>query len=160
MPSNQFLSQDAVGFGYEEDSFFISLANESSALTGSATQVPAGIMKKNGRIANVFIGVGTPAVSASGFVSGTVDAQVKINSAAVLSTLPAITMVGSAGAAGRRATNAGGGTSAVVNQASAFASAGNMISIDYNLRSVGSAAATAAGTGFYVGVVVRYETTV
>jgi hypothetical protein len=53
-----------------------------------------------------------------------------------------------------------GGTSAVVNQASAFASAGNMISIDYNLRSVGSAAAGAAGTGFYVGVVVRYETTV
>ncbi len=158
MPANQFLSQDTVGFTFDEETLFISLANESSALTGSAIQVPAGIMKKPGRINNVFIGVGTPAVSASGFVSGTVDAQVRINSAAVLATLPAITMVGSAGAAGRRATNLGGGTSAVVNQASAAFSAGAMISIDYNLRSVGSAAATAAGTGFYAGVVVRYET--
>jgi hypothetical protein len=105
---------------------------------------------------DVAIGVPVPAVSASGFVSGTVDAQVNINSAAVLSTLPAIAMVGSAGAVARKTTLTGGGTSAVVNQNSCYFSAGDCISVDYNARSVGSAAATAAGTGLYVGVRVRY----
>ena len=157
MALNNFLSQDTVGYSFDEEIFVVSLANESSALTGSATQVPAGIAKRAGRIADVFIGVGTPAVSASGFVSGTIDAQVRINSAAVLSTNPAITMAGSAGAAGRKATNAGGGTSAVINQASATFAKGGMISVDYNMRSVGSAAATSAGTGLYIGVVVRYD---
>lgn len=169
MPSNQFLSQDAVGFSFEEETLFINLASESSALALSAIQVPAGIMKKAGRVVAAFIGVGAPSVSASGYVSGTVDANVRINSALVLSTAPAIHMAGSAGQVGRRATNIAGqvgqsaaavsAVSGVVNQASAAFSAGAMISIDYNLRSMGSAAAGAAGTGFYVGVVVRYETT-
>jgi hypothetical protein len=157
MPANNFLSQDAVGYTFDEEVFYFALANESSALTGSATLVPLGIAKKAGRIADVFIGVGTPAVSASGFVSGTVDVQARVNSAAVMSTLPSIVMAGSAGAAGRKATNNGGGVSGVVNQASAAVAKGGMISIDYNARSVGSAAAGSAGTGLYVGVVVRYE---
>ncbi|CAB4142932.1 hypothetical protein UFOVP434_52 [uncultured Caudovirales phage] len=159
MPANNFLSQDAVGFTFDEEVLYFMTANETSAHGISGATIPVGIMKKPGRIAAAFVGVGTPAVSASGFVSGTVDAQVRINSATVMSTLPSIAMAGSAGQAGRRATNFGGAgvTSGVVNQASAAFSAGAMISIDYNARSVGSAAATAAGTGVYVGVLVRYE---
>jgi hypothetical protein len=157
MPSNKFLSNDTVGYRFEEVTFTASLVNESSALAGSAIQIPVAITPRAGRIVAAFIGVGTPAVSASGFVSGTVDAQVRINSAAVLSTLPAIAMAGSNSAAGRKATNAGGGVSGVPNTASSLFSAGAMISVDYNARSVGSAAAGAAGTGLYIGVTVRYE---
>jgi hypothetical protein len=160
MADRLFLSNDSTvsggGIESDEEVLFFSFANESSALTGSAINVPLGIAKANGRIADVFIGVVAPAVSASGFVSGTVDATVKINSATALSTNPAITMAGSAGAATRKSTIAGGGTSAVVNVASANFSAGDAISIDWNARSVGSAAAGAAGTGLYLGVKLRY----
>lgn len=157
MPSNNFLSQDAAGFTYDEEIVMFAFANESSALTGSATLVPAKLTARAGRVVGAFIGVATPATSASGFVSGTVDAGVRINSAAVLSTNPSIVMAGSAGQAVRKSTNASGGTSAVVNAASAAFVAGAQISIDWNARSVGSAAAGAAGTGLYVGVVLRYD---
>lgn len=160
MPANQFLSQDTAGFAFDEETLYFMTPLETSAHGISATGVPVGILRKPGRIQNVFIGVGTPAVSASGFVSGTVDANVRLNSATICTTLPSINMVGSAGAAGRRNTlvSASGVTPAVINPASNSAAAGTMISIDYNARSVGSAAAGAAGTGIYVGVVVRYET--
>ena len=161
MANRLLLSNDSTvsggGIQPDEEVLFFSWAGESSAHgTLSATLVPLGVAKANGVISDVFIGVVLPAVSASGFVSGTTEAQVNINSAAVCSTVPLINMAGSAGQAVRKSTNAGGGTSAVVNVASATFSAGDQISIDYNSRSVGSAAAGAAGKGFFAAVVVRY----
>lgn len=156
-----FLSNDSTittgGIEFDEELLFFNFANETSALTGSATLVPLGAAKAPGVIADAWISVVTPATSASGFVSGTVDIQVNINSAAVLSTQPAIVMAGSAGQATRKSTIAGGGTSAVVNTASAAFSAGDAISINWNARSVGSAAAGAAGTGLYATVRLRYS---
>ncbi len=171
MADRLFLSNDGLtsaqipGYDFHEEIRFFSLANESSALASSATLVPVFLADKPGRIVDFWIGVVTPAVSASGFVSGNVSATVNINSAAALSTPPAIIgPVGSAGAAGRQTTNttftsAAGKpspVSAVVNPLSANFSAGDMISINYNLQSAGSAAATAAGTGFYAAVKLRY----
>jgi hypothetical protein len=153
------LTNDAVdpsGFSYVEEVFTWNVASETSVMAASATLLPIAAMKANGRIVNAFIGLVTPPVSASGFVSGTVDATFRINSAEVLSTLPSIPMAGSAGAATRKSTNAGGGVSAVVNTASASFSAGDQISFDYNARSVGSAAAGATSKGLYATVVVRY----
>lgn len=155
-----FLSNDAVGGGidFNEATFYFGFASESSAAgTASATLVPLFVAPENGRIVDCFVGVVLPAVSASGFVSGTQEANVRINSVQILSTVPAINMAGSAGQAVRKSTNAGGGVSAVVNWGSATFSAGDQISIDYNSRSVGSAAAGAAGKGLQVGVKVRYS---
>ncbi len=171
MADRKILSNDTVtaplkqGLVADEEVFTFSLANESSALTGSATLVPLTIAKQNGRITDFVIGVVAPAVSASGFVSANVSATVNINSAACLSTVPVIYgPVTSAGAATRKVTNAVSASaagnpapvSAVVNQASANFSTGDMISLDYNLLSVGSAAAGTAGKGFYAMVRVRY----
>ena len=171
MADRLYLSNDAntsaqiAGYNYHEATHTFAFANESSALTGSATLVPLFIAPENGRIVDFYIGVVTPAVSASGFVSGNVSADVRINSAPVCSTQPQIVgPLGSAGAAGRQTTNttftsAAGKhspVSAVVNVNSANFSAGDMISLDYNLVSGGSAAAGAAGKGFYAGVKVRY----
>jgi hypothetical protein len=157
----QILSNDSTisggGVEFDDEIFTFNFANETSALTGSATLVPIVNAKAPGVIADVWIGTVAQAVSASGFVSGTVDAQVNINSAAVLSTLPAINMVGSAGQVVRKTTLTGGGVSAVVNLASASFSAGDAISLNWNARSVGSAAAGAAGAGLYVSVRLRYK---
>ena len=161
MANRLLLSNDSTvsggGIQPDEEVLFFMWANESSAHgTLSATLVPVGIAKANGVISDVYIGVVLPAVSASGFVSGTTEAQVNINSAAVLSTLAAINMAGSAGAAVRKATNSGGGVSAIITTASAVFSAGDQISLNYDSRSVGSAAAGAAGKGLYAAVTVRY----
>lgn len=160
MADRLFLSNDSTvsggGIQPDEEIFFFGQASETSALTGSATLVPLTIAKSNGVISNVIIGVALPGVSASGWVSGTVDATVRINSAAVCSTNPSIAMAGSAGQATRKNTLTGGGVSAVINTASAAFSAGDQISVDWNARSVGSAAATAAGQGFTGAVVVRW----
>lgn len=170
MPSRVLLSNDSTisggGIEYDEEVLYFSFANESSATGGagaSATLVPVGIAKAAGTIADVFVGVVLPPVSASGFVSGTTIVNARINSAAVCSTTPSIAMAGSAGQAVRVATNmpanaaSGLVTSAVVNAASAAFSAGDQISIDWNTISVGSAAAGAAGKGLYVGVKLRYN---
>ena len=157
------LSNSVAGITYEEEVFPFVFAGENSAHGASATlRSVIGPMNRPGRILSLDLGVVAPAVSASGFVSGTVDADVRINSAGVCSTLPAIAMAGSAGQAVRVATNgpanaaSGLVTAGVVNTASANFSAGDMISVNYNARSVGSAAAGAAGTGLYVGIRVRY----
>ena len=155
--ANLFLSRDAAGYSFDDNVVFVSLANETSALTGSATLVPAAVTYRPGRIVDAFIAVATPALSASGFVSGTVDAQVRINSAAVLATQPSIAMAANSAGMGRRATNAGGGVSAIINPSSASFGRGAMITVDYNARSVGSAAAGVAGNGLMVGVVIRYD---
>jgi hypothetical protein len=159
-------SAQVVGYEYEERVFHFSLARESSVHGSSATLVPVAIVDKPGRIVDFYIGVVSPALSASGFVSANISADVRINSAVCCSTQPQLVgPVGSSAQFGRQATNttftsaAGKASpvSAVINSASAAFSAGDQISIDYNLVSGGSAAAGAAGTGLYAAVKVRYN---
>lgn len=162
MAERKFLSNDSTASGggieYDESVFPFNAASESSVFANDAlTLIPLTIAKANGRIVDVVVGVVLPPVSASGFVSGTVLADARINSALVCSTQPSITMAGSAGQAVRKSTLAGGGVSAVVNAASAVFSAGDTISFDRSTLSVGSAAAGAAGKGFYGYVKVRYD---
>lgn len=159
MAQRVFLSNEAdVGSHYDEEMFTWAFDRESSAHGNSGTMIAvAGPMKGTGEIVDFYIGVTRIAVSTSGFISGTVDAQLRINSAACLSTQPAITgPVASAGVAVRAATNAAGGISAVVNSASAAFIAGDMIAIDYDCESGASNAASQSGTGFYAAVKVRY----
>jgi hypothetical protein len=161
MPARLFLSNDSTvsggGIEYDEELVFFGTASETSAHGASALQVGSVIAKGNGTIVDLVVGVSLPAVSASGFVSGTTLADVRINSAVVCSTQPSIPMAGSAGAAARKCTLAGGGVSAVINANSAAFSAGDMISIDWNAVSVGSAAAGAAGKGVSGYVKLRYN---
>jgi hypothetical protein len=154
-----FLSNDAAGYSFEEAEFTYDFASETSVHGNSAAVIGiAGPMKRAGKIVDVAIGVVRPATSASGFVSGTVTATMRINSAAVCSTDPAIPMAGSAGQAVRVSTNSSTvATSAVVNAASAAFAQGAQLQFDYNARSVGSAAAGATGTGFSLTCRVRYD---
>lgn len=157
-----FLSNDAAGYTYDTRLIFAGFAQDNSAHGASTTMtevfmVPFG---KSGEILDVMLGVELPAVSASGFVSGTTDVTVRINSVAVCSTNPSINMAGSAGQAS--ATNTFGkntaiATSAVVNAASNAFVAGDYITVDMNARSVGSAAAGAAGKGLYAQIRYRYK---
>lgn len=161
MPDNIFLSNDTVGYNANEETFVYNFASETSVLNGSATLIPVGIAKANGRVSKVVLGVVRPVLSATGFVSGTTDLDVLINSATCMSTLPAIGMAAASANAVRTATNKPGVNSAavvsgVVNAASANFSAGDQIAINYNARSVGSAAVGATGVGLYAAVTVRY----
>lgn len=164
-PDELFLSNDAVGYAYFDRFANPGFASEASAHGASTTltevfMVPPGF---SGEILDVQLGVVLPAVSASGFVSGTVDATLRINSVAVCSTNPSITMAGSAGQAYRVFTYGVSGvasglvTSGIVNTASAAFVAGDQISIDMNARSTGSAAAGAAGKGLFISVKYRYK---
>lgn len=144
------------GYEYEEEVIRWNFANTAS-VHGASAVVGMGIARSNGRIVNFYLGVDRIAVSASGFVSADVTAQPRINSAAVLSTAAAIVgPVGSAGQAVRKNTQVGGGTSAIVNTASAAFSAGDHFHLDYNALSVGSAAAGQSGLGLYAALIVRY----
>lgn len=171
MADRLFLSNDTVGggVGYAEQTFCypcggtMTEGSVHGAANFSGAVLPMFIAKGNGRILDCFIGVVQPALSASGFVSGTVTATPRINSVAVCSTNPVIKMVGVSSGVVRTSTNnllsaqlSAGGASAVVNVNSANFSTGDQISFDYNTFSVGSAAAGAAGSGFYIGVTVRY----
>lgn len=160
---SNFLTNDAAGYSYFERIHQFGFASEASAHGASTTltelfTVPPGY---SGQIMDVQLGVVLPAVSASGFVSGTIDATLRINSVAVCSTVPAILMAGSAGQASATTTFGTGITalitSGVVNVASNAITQGDRISIDMNARSVGSAAATAAGKGLFGYVRYRYK---
>ncbi len=161
MPSGLWLSNDTNGFTYYDRHLEdLPLLNDTSAHGASAAmRTLFGPMPRNGNIVDVGIAVARPATSASGFASGTIDLTLRINSAAVCSTNPAINMAGSAGQAVYTATNAGQATavSAVVNTASSRFSTGNMLSYDWNARSVGSAAAGATGTGMAMWAIVRFD---
>lgn len=159
------LTNDAIGYQYQDRYSYFGFASEASAHGASTTlttlfQVPDNF---SGRILDVGLGVVLPAVSASGFVSGTIDATVRINSVAVCSTNPSIAMAGSAGQAYRVFTTGVSGiasglvTSAVVNVASNALVDGDQIAVDMNARSVGSAAATAAGKGLAGYVKYRFK---
>lgn len=164
MASRLFLSNDSVtGNKFHEQTFVVHpFVNVTSALTGSATGTVAFVAPANGKIVDFYFGVGQVALSASGFVSADISCNVRINSASCLSTLPSLTgPVATSALCVTQATNktsAANLTSAVVNAASAVFSAGDIITIDHNARSAGSAAAAgAAGNGLSVGIVVRYE---
>lgn len=153
------------GIQNDEQMFFYNpQVNETSALTNanSAQLIPLFIAKAPGRIVDCFVAVAQTAVSASGFVSGTANANVRINSVAILSTQPSIGMASASAANNRsRSNNAstsnGVVTSAVVNQNSNTFAQGDQISIDYGYLSAGSAAAGLGATGISVGVLVRYS---
>ena len=162
MADRLLLSNDTdKGYYFQEEVFSWTTPLETSAHGFSAVNVPlVGPMPHNGRIVDIILGVAQPALSASGFVSGTVDANVRINSGATIcTTAPAIAMAATSATCVRKATNevTTGVTKAVLGAGSAVFSAGDMIEVDYNARSVGSAAAGAAGNGAYIAVVVRYD---
>lgn len=171
MASRIYLSNDSVtsvkptGYQYDEDTFWFNpVVNDTSVHGTTSSAVMAelvGPLKANGVIQDVFIGTRRVAVSASGFVSADLTCTVRINSVAVCSTDPKLTgPVGSAGLAVRQATNsptsAANVVSAVVNTASNAFSTGDMLQLDWSVLSAGSAAAGQSGTGFYIGVLVRY----
>lgn len=166
LPQDQLvLTNDSKGYAFNERIAFFGFANESSA-HGAAAITLAEVFTVpaiSGEITEVGIGVVLPAVSASGFVSGTTTATVRINSVAIMSTAPAIAMAGSAGQAYRVATAFTSGiasglvTSGVVNAASAAFNAGDQISVDMTANSAGSAAAGAAGKGLYGYIKYRFK---
>lgn len=157
MADELVLSNDSAGFQLAARTYVFNSVSETSVHGVSAAVVPLFQAQASGRISDFQIGVVLPAVSASGFVSGTVDATLRINSVACLSTNPSIAMAGSAGQAARAATNVSGAlaVSGVVNVASGAVVPGDQVQMDYNARSVGSAAAGAAGKGFYATVTFR-----
>lgn len=157
MADELVLSNASAGYTLAARTYVFNFASETSAHGVSAAVIPLFQAAGSGRISDFQIGVVLPAVSASGFVSGTVDATLRINSVACLSTNPSIAMAGSAGQAARIATNVSGAlaVSGVVNVASGAVVPGDQVQMDYNARSVGSAAAGAAGKGFYATVTFR-----
>lgn len=175
MADNLILSNDALGYEFYEETIEFPTCvplplNDASALafSTSAAPAPVRVMNRPGRIIDFGFGVVNPAVSASGFVSGTIDATLTINGVgSVLSQLPTVKMYGSAGQlsgalSGRVFVNASAASTAfqipaVINQASAQFNAGDQLGVQVNARSVGSAAAGTAGAGFYGYVKVRYS---
>ena len=157
MADRIMLTNDEVGSAFAEETFFFNFASETSALAASAVTIPLCAPPVAGQVVDVVLGVVRPALSASGFVSGTVDFDVKINSVTCLSTKPAIAMVATSALAVRTNTNDGAAaaTKAVLNASNAF-DANDQICVEYNARSVGSAAAGAAGVGLYAAIKVRY----
>ena len=166
MADRIFLSNDSSGNAqtgagiWDDEQTFMFAINETSvhgAASMSAATLGQFIAKGNGRITDVFVGAPSVALSASGFVSGSLTAQVRINSAVVCATVPALNMKATSSVIpDYTATNTGTGVSAVLTAASAVFSTGNMISLDWNSFSAGSAAAGQAGKGLYVGIRVRY----
>jgi len=163
-----FLSNDTVGYNLTDaigTKFANPFVNDTSALTGSAGNVAfLGPMPLPGRVVDFGLAVFRPAISASGFVSGTVDATLRINSTAILSVNPSINMLTTSAAIGAPYTtqfaasySAGQASAATINTNSAAFAKGDFISYDHNARSVGSAAAGAAGIGLRLYVVLRYN---
>jgi len=155
MPDRLFLGNDAVrGYGYDERVIVLPiLANESSVhVTSANTLVPVFTCPANGRIVDFYISVVNVALSASGFVSGTVSADLRKNSASVLSTVPAITgPVATSALVVRQCTlgpSAANIVSAQINQASAAVSAGDQLAINWTMQSGASAVPGSAGKGF------------
>lgn len=162
MADRLFIGNDAVtGYGYDEVVVPLAvLANESSAHAAAAvTLVPIWTAPANGRVVDFYISVVNVALSASGFVSGTVSADLRKNSASVLSTVPALTgPVATSALVTRQCTlgpSAANLQSAVVNQGSATFSAGDQFAVNYTIQSAGSAAAGAAGKGMVAVMKVR-----
>lgn len=162
MPTSQlFLSNDAVGTQFGEEIFRVNLASTTSATATSAVSIPAAVATKNGKIVGAWVALNNPALSASGFVSGTVSLTPRINSVAAFSIVPSIDMVATSALVVRTntltAASAAGVVKGTINPLSAQFSAGDTISFDYNMTSAGSAAAGFAGAGFIGAITVRYD---
>lgn len=163
LTNDTFTAPQGQGIVHDDDNIYVPLlANATSAHgTGAVTtQFVAGPMPQAGRVVDFAVGVSRIAVSASGFVSANVSANLRINSVSCLTTLPVLLgPVGSANSALPTSTNkcsAGNGVSAVVNPLSANFSAGDYLVVDFNAQSAGSAAATQSGTGLWGLVKIRY----
>lgn len=158
--ADKVLISNATTYGYDYDDKLIHIAGTATGVSvhGAATMSALGqnvfVAQANGRFTDVGLAAQRMALSASGFVSGTVLATLRINSVAVCSTDPSITMAGSAGAVGQTATNktatGANAVSGIVNTASAAFSTGDIITVDWNTFSVGSAAATSSGIGLSI----------
>lgn len=162
MADRLFIGNDATtGYGFDEKIItFPVLTNEASVHVASANSlIPVWTAPANGRVTDFYISVVNVALSASGFVSGTVSADLRRNSASVLSTTPGIAgPVATSALVVRQCTlgpSAANITSAVVNAASAAFSAGDQFAINWTMQSGASAAAGAAGKGFVVSMKVR-----
>ena len=160
MADKIFLDNDSTGFGYSEAVFNFPQqpTTEASAHGFSGTTVQIGQVRNSGRVYAFELGIVNPALSASGFVSGTVDCDLLVNGSSILSTKPAFAMVATSALVVRGSTN---GTSAanitfpVINTASAAVVPGDQICVTFNARSVGSAAAGAAGKGLVGFALIR-----
>ena len=146
--------------GDDQQFNYFPYANITSSI-GAASAVtlqPLFIAKSNGRIVDAGVGLAQFPVSASGFVSGAATMQVRINSAAALSTQPLVPSQAASAANNYLASNQSGTgvVSAVVNAASGAFSQGNLITVDWQTYSAGSAAAGVAGSGLGVWVTARY----
>lgn len=170
MASRLLLSNDAntapqgQGIVYDNDHIYLAgLANATSAhgTAGVTLAFVAGPMPQGGTIVDFAIGVTGVAISASGFISGNISANLRINSVSCLSTLPALIgpVAGSATQFVKAQTNlcSANGVSAVINTASAAFVTGDYITWDFVAGSAGSAAATVAGAGLWGKVSVRYN---
>lgn len=162
MAQRIFLSNDAGSQGgiyWDEDVFTYAYAGTTSVHGASASNIAlAGPMKANGVIQEFVIGVTNPALSASGFVSGSISANVKINGVSAVTTMPSIAVASNSANVTFKATNqnVAGVVPAVLSPTLNVFSAGNFISLDVRTETAGSAAAGAAGTGFFAQVKVRY----
>lgn len=159
--SNDSGSSGGGVHGDDQQFCYSPYASQTSSIgaASSITLVPMFVAKSNGRIVDAGVGLGTAPVSASGFISGAATMQVRINSTAALSTQPLATMVAASAATNYNASNtqiATTNVSAVVNAASGAFSQGNLITIDWQTYSAGSAAAGLAGAGLDVWVTARY----
>lgn len=162
MADKLFLSNDAVrGYGFDVKYIPLAiLANESSAHATSAnTLVPIWTAPANGRVVDFFIDTVQVALSASGFVSGTISADLRRNSASVLSTVAAITgPVATSALCVRQCTlgpSAANLQSAVVNGQSSLFSAGDQFAVNWTMQSGASAVPGSGGKGFKATLVVR-----
>lgn len=167
MADNILLSNDALGYeGYDQIIPLVG-ANAPQIETSAHGLSASGIIglfqaPRAGRIVDYGYGVVQQVLSASGFLSGTVDAGVFINGTAAVSNSGAINMFSGSAAATRVNVNASTTSTAffnppTINLASAAFNAGDQIGFQFNARSVGSGAAGRAGTGFYGFVRVRFS---
>jgi len=162
MADRLYLGNDSVtGYGFDvREITFPILANESSTHVGSANTLQAlWTAPQGGRVVDFYISVVNVALSASGFVSGTVSADLRKNSASVLSTVAAITgPVATSALVVRQCTlgpSAANIQSAVVNAASGSFAAGDQFSLNWTMQSGASAVPGSAGKGFVATMKVR-----
>lgn len=162
MADKLFLSNDATrGYGFDVKYITLPiLVNESSGhVTSANTLVPLFTIPANSRVVDFFIDTVQVALSASGFVSGTISADLRRNSASILSTVPAITgPVATSALCVRQCTlgpSAANIVSAVVNQNSALCSAGDQLAVNWTMQSGASAVPGSGGKGFKATVVLR-----
>ncbi len=160
MADKIFLDNDSTGYGFSNEKFNFPQqpTTEASAHGFSGTTVQLGIVNASGRVYDFQLGIVNPALSASGYVSGTVDCDLLVNGASIMSTKPAFAMVATSALVVRQSTN---GTSAanitfpIINTASAAVVPGDQICVTFNARSNGSAAAGFAGHGLVGYALIR-----